>query len=154
MNYFSNVPLEPIHKQLFTGIAQKVSFRFLERRRWVKKQFYVFERKEKEYQVDQILCSFYVVLFIFIKVTRFILFYIITVTTYCMTLKKETVDFVHSLYETSVFLSCMCIVFLAGIFLAHVTNFNTGILKIKSLRPKYFCFHRDNICSKRSDIWI
>ena len=148
------LPWNSMHKYLFTDIAQKVSFRFLERRRWVKKQFYVFERKEKEYQVDQILCSFYKVLFIFIKFTRFILFYIITVTTYCMTLKKETVDFVHSLYETSVFLSCMCIVFLAGIFLAHVTNFNTGILKLKSLTPKYFCIHHDHFCSKWHELWI
>ena len=148
------LPWNSMHKYLFTDIAQKVSFRFLERRRWVKKQFYVFERKEKEYQVDQILCSFYKVLLIFIKFTRFILFYIITVTTYCMTLKKETVDFVHSLYETSVFLSCMCIVFLAGIFLAHVTNFNTGILKTKSLTPNYFCIHYDNFCSKWHELWM
>ena len=31
---------------------------FLERRRWAEGNSFVCERKEKEYQVDQILCSF------------------------------------------------------------------------------------------------
>ena len=38
---------------------QKHHFEYLRLRRCTVKQFYVSERKEKEYQVDQILCTFY-----------------------------------------------------------------------------------------------
>ena len=40
-------------------VIQKHHFEYLRLRRCTVKQFYVSERKEKEYQVDQILCTFY-----------------------------------------------------------------------------------------------
>ena len=40
-------------------VIQKHRFEYLGLRRCTVKQSYVSERKEKEYQVDQILCTFY-----------------------------------------------------------------------------------------------
>ena len=55
-NVIINLVIKAVSRMI---VIQKHRFEYLGLRRCTVKQFYVSERKEKEYQVDQILCTFY-----------------------------------------------------------------------------------------------